>query len=99
LGRWLYCRVSADDQSQVPDLSTFAKRWSQDCRRVPENDQRSHDKRNERAKVPPLAGAREIDAGLATGPVGSSTQSLFQSLDDLHGWKVSILAQTVSASI
>ena len=41
--------------------------------------------RPERAKVLALAKAREI---------GRSTQDLVQTLDDLHGWKVSVLAQT-----
>jgi len=43
-----------------------------------------------------LAQAREIDAILVTelSRWGRSTQDLVQTLDDLHGWKVSVLAQT-----
>jgi len=40
--------------------------------------------------------AHEIDAILVTelSRWGRSTQDLVQTLDDLHGWKVSVLAQT-----
>jgi putative DNA-invertase from lambdoid prophage Rac len=40
--------------------------------------------------------AREIDAILVTelSRWGRSTQDLVQTLDDLHSWKVSVLAQT-----
>jgi putative DNA-invertase from lambdoid prophage Rac len=43
-----------------------------------------------------LARAREIDAVLVTelSRWGRSTQDLVQTLDDLHSWKVSVLAQT-----
>ncbi len=52
--------------------------------------------RPERAKVLKLARAHEIDAVLVTelSRWGRSTQDLVQTLDDLHGWKVSVLAQT-----
>jgi putative DNA-invertase from lambdoid prophage Rac len=52
--------------------------------------------RPERAKVLALARARKIDAILVTelSRWGRSTQDLVQTLDDLHGWKVSVLAQT-----
>ena len=52
--------------------------------------------RPERAKVLALARGREIDAILVTelSRWGRSTQDLVQTLDDLHGWKVSVLAQT-----
>ena len=53
-------------------------------------------RRPERAKVLALARAHEIDAILVTelSRWGRSTQDLVQTLDDLHGWKVSVLAQT-----
>jgi putative DNA-invertase from lambdoid prophage Rac len=53
------------------------------------------DDRPERKKVMGLARAREIDAILVTelSRWGRSTQDLVQTLDDLHGWKVSVLAQ------
>ena len=43
-----------------------------------------------------MAQAREIDAILVTelSRWGRSTQDLVQTLDDLHSWKVSVLAQT-----
>ena len=47
------------------------------------------------AKVMALAQAHEIDAVLVTelSRWGRSTQDLVQTLDDLHKWKVSVLAQ------
>jgi putative DNA-invertase from lambdoid prophage Rac len=53
------------------------------------------DDRPERKKVMALARAREIEAILVTelSRWGRSTQDLVQTLDDLHGWKVSVLAQ------
>ena len=52
--------------------------------------------RAERSKVMALAQAREIDTILVTelSRWGRSTQDLVQTLDDLHSWKVSVLAQT-----
>jgi putative DNA-invertase from lambdoid prophage Rac len=51
--------------------------------------------RVERKKVMALAQARRIDAILLTevSRWGRSTQDLVQTLDDLHGWKVNMLAQ------
>ena len=52
--------------------------------------------RPERAKVLASARGREIDAILVTelSRWGRRTQDLVQTLDDLHGWKVSVLTQT-----
>ena len=52
--------------------------------------------RPERAKVLTVARARKVDAILVTelSRWGRSTQDLVQTLDDLHSWKVSVLAQT-----
>jgi DNA invertase Pin-like site-specific DNA recombinase len=52
--------------------------------------------RAQRKKVMALAQAREIDAILVTelSRWGRSTQDLVQTLDDLHSWNVSVLAQT-----
>jgi DNA invertase Pin-like site-specific DNA recombinase len=53
--------------------------------------------RPERAKVLALARARrKVDAVLVTelSRWGRCTQDLVQTLDDLLGWKVSVLAQT-----
>ena len=50
--------------------------------------------RAQRAKVMALAQAHEIDAVLVSElRWGRSTQDLVQTLDDLHRWKVSVLAQ------
>jgi DNA invertase Pin-like site-specific DNA recombinase len=56
----------------------------------------AEDDRPERKKAMQLAQAREIDAILVTelSRWGRSTQDLVKTLDDLHGWKVSVLAQT-----
>jgi DNA invertase Pin-like site-specific DNA recombinase len=50
--------------------------------------------RIERKKVMALAQARKIEAILVTelSRWGRSTQDLVQTLDDLHSWKVSVLA-------
>jgi putative DNA-invertase from lambdoid prophage Rac len=52
--------------------------------------------RPERNKVMALARSRKVDAILVTelSRWGRSTQDLVQTLDDLHSWKVSVLAQT-----
>src|SRR4029453_13065725 len=52
--------------------------------------------RPERLKAMALAKAHEINAILVTelSRWGRSTQDLVQTLDDLHSWKVSVLAQT-----
>jgi len=52
--------------------------------------------RPERKKVMALAQTRAINAILVTelSRWGRSTQDLVQTLDDLHTWKVSVLAQT-----
>ena len=56
--------------------------------------------RQERKKVLALARGRQIEAILVTelSRWGRSTQDLVQTLDDLHSWGVSVLAQTGSAS-
>jgi putative DNA-invertase from lambdoid prophage Rac len=56
----------------------------------------SKNDRVERKKVMALAQAREIDAILVTelSRWGRSTQDLVQTLDELHSWKVSVLAQS-----
>jgi DNA invertase Pin-like site-specific DNA recombinase len=52
--------------------------------------------RVERKTVMALAQGRQIDAILVTelSRWGRSTQDLVQTLDDLHSWKVSVLAQS-----
>jgi putative DNA-invertase from lambdoid prophage Rac len=94
------CRVSTDDQScerQERDLRAFAKRAGHKIVAIfKETASGADNARPEWAKVLALARAREIEAILVTelSRWGRSTQDLVQTLDDLHGWKVSVLAQT-----
>jgi putative DNA-invertase from lambdoid prophage Rac len=96
----IYCRVSTDDQCcerQERDLRAFARRAGHRIVGVfKETASGAKNDRPERKKVMALAQAREIDAILVTelSRWGRSTQDLVQTLDDLHGWKVSVLAQT-----
>ena len=96
----IYCRVSTDDQScerQERDLRAFAKRAGHKIiAAFKETASGAKNDRAERKKVMALAQAREIDAILVTelSRWGRSTQDLVQTLDDLHSWKVSVLAQT-----
>jgi putative DNA-invertase from lambdoid prophage Rac len=96
----IYCRVSTHDQNcdrQERDLLEYAKQcghevvgvWSEfgsgaKCDRV---------KRNE---VMVIARARKIDAVLVTELTrwGRSTIDLINTINDLHSWKVSLIAQT-----
>jgi len=96
----IYCRVSTDDQCcerQERDLRAFARRAGHRIVGVfKETASGAKNDRVERKKVMALAQAREIDAILVTelSRWGRSTQDLVQTLDDLHSWKVSVLAQT-----
>jgi putative DNA-invertase from lambdoid prophage Rac len=96
----IYCRVSTDDQScerQERDLRAFAKRAGHKIVGVfKETASGARNDRIERKKVMALARNHEIDAILVTelSRWGRSTQDLVQTLDDLHSWKVSVLAQT-----
>jgi len=95
----IYCRVSTDDQCcerQERDLKVFARRSGHKIVAVfKETASGADDDRRERKKVMALARAREIEAILVTelSRWGRSTHDLVQTLDDLHGWKVSVLAQ------
>jgi putative DNA-invertase from lambdoid prophage Rac len=96
----IYCRVSTDDQScarQERDLRAFARRAEHKIVAIfRETASGAKNDRAERKKVMALAQARKIDAILVTelSRWGRSTQDLVQTLDDLHSWKVSVLAQT-----
>jgi DNA invertase Pin-like site-specific DNA recombinase len=96
----IYCRVSTDDQScerQEHDLRAYAKRAGHEVIAVfKETASGAKNDRAERKRVMELARAHKIDAILVTelSRWGRSTQDLVQTLDDLHGWKVSVLAQT-----
>jgi DNA invertase Pin-like site-specific DNA recombinase len=95
----IYCRVSTDDQCcerQERDLKAFARRSGHKIVAVfKETASGADNDRPERKEVMALARAREIEAILVTelSRWGRSTQDLVQTLDDLHGWKVSVLAQ------
>jgi DNA invertase Pin-like site-specific DNA recombinase len=96
----IYCRVSTDDQScerQERDLRAFARRAGHRVVGVfKETASGARNDRAERQKVMALAQRRQIDAILVTelSRWGRSTQDLVQTLDDLHSWKVSVLART-----
>ena len=92
--------MSTDDQScerQERGLRAFAKRASHNIVAVfKETASGANNACPEREKVMALAQTRAIDAILVTelSRWGQSTQDLVQTLDDLHTWKVSVLAQT-----
>jgi DNA invertase Pin-like site-specific DNA recombinase len=96
----IYCRVSTDDQCcerQERDLCAFATRAGHHIVGVfRETASGAKNDRVERKKVMQLAQAKRIDAILVTelSRWGRSTQDLVQTLDDLHSWKVSLLAQS-----
>jgi DNA invertase Pin-like site-specific DNA recombinase len=96
----IYCRVSTDDQCcerRERDLRAFARRADHRIVGVfKETASGAKNDRVERKKVMALAQARKIDAILVTelSRWGRSTQDLVQTLDDLHSWKVNVLAQT-----
>jgi len=96
----IYCRVSTDDPSctrQQRDLRAFARRAGHRIvAAFKETALGAKNDRVERKKVMALAQAREIDAILVTelSRWGRSIQDLVQTLDDLHSWKVSVLAET-----
>jgi len=82
-------------ERQERDLRAFAKRAGHKIVAVFKETASGADTvRPERTKVLALARAHEIDAILVTelSRWGRSTQDLVQTLDDLHGWKVSVLA-------
>jgi len=96
----IYCRVSTDDPSctrQQRDLRAFARRAGHRIvAAFKETALGAKNDRVERKKVMALAQAREIDAILVTelSRWGRSIQDFVQTLDDLHSWKVSVLAET-----
>jgi DNA invertase Pin-like site-specific DNA recombinase len=96
----IYCRVSTTDQScerQERDLLEYAVKagyqvvgiWKETAAGTKQN-------RVERQKVLALAQARKIDAVLVTEMTrwGRSTLDLIQTLQALHSWGVSLVAQT-----
>jgi putative DNA-invertase from lambdoid prophage Rac len=96
----IYCRVSTHDQNcerQERDLSEYARQcghevvgvWSEFGSGVKLD-------RVKRKEVMTIARARKIDAVLVTELTrwGRSTIDLINTLNDLHSWKVSLIAQT-----
>jgi DNA invertase Pin-like site-specific DNA recombinase len=89
--------ISRSIERQERDLRAYAKRAGRRIVGVfKETASGARSDRAERSKVMALAQARENDAILVTelSRWGRSTQDLVQTLDDLHSWKVSVLAQT-----
>ncbi len=96
----IYCRVSTTDQScqrQERDLQEYATKAGYEVVGVwKESISGTGFNRIERQKVLELAQARYIDAILVTEMTrwGRSTIDLIQTLQELHAWGVSLIAQT-----
>ncbi|MGZ9724480.1 recombinase family protein [Rhizobium miluonense] len=94
----IYCRVSTADQScerQERDLSAFADRAGYEVAAIfKEIGSGAKLDRAERRKAMALAQARQIDAILVTelSRWGRSTIDLLNTLRELEGWKVSVIA-------
>ncbi len=96
----IYCRVSTSDQScdrQERDLLEYAAREGYEVIGIwKEAGSGARLDRKERNKVLTLAQSRKIDAVLVTELTrwGRSTLDLLHTLQDLQGWKVSLITQT-----
>jgi DNA invertase Pin-like site-specific DNA recombinase len=96
----IYCRVSTTDQScdrQEQELLDYATKADFDVVGVwKETASGTKQNRIERQKVMALAQARKIDTILVTELTrwGRSTLDLIQTLQELHSWDVSLIAQT-----
>ncbi|KAM3098242.1 IS1096 element passenger TnpR family protein [Phormidesmis sp. 146-12] len=96
----IYCRVSTTDQScerQERDLLEYAAKASYQVVGIwKETAAGTKQNRVERQKVLVMAQARKIDAILVTEMTrwGRSTIDLIQTLQELHAWGVSLIAQT-----
>lgn len=96
----IYARVSTSDQScgrQVADLIAFAERGGYEVIDIfRETASGTKVSRIARNKIMKLAQAREINAILVTelSRWGRSTQDLLETLDQLAGWKVSVVAMS-----
>lgn len=94
----IYCCVSTADQScerQEHDLTAFADRAGYEVAAIfKETGSGTKLDRAERRKVMALAQARKIDAVLVTelSRWGRSTVDLLNTLRELEGWKVSVIA-------
>ena len=96
----IYCRVSTADQScerQELDLRAYAEKagwhvvgvWKETASGIKNN-------RKERREILALAQARKLDIVLVTELTrwGRSTIDLIHTLQDLHSWNVSLIAQS-----
>lgn len=96
----IYARVSTSDHScerQVDELTEFAERGGYEVVGVfKETASGTKANRTERRKIMDLAQARKIDAILVSelSRWGRSTQDLLETLDQLAGWKVSVVAMS-----
>ncbi|WP_433850757.1 recombinase family protein [Brucella pseudogrignonensis] len=96
----IYCRVSTADQScerQERDLTAFADRAGYDVAATfNETGSGAKHDRTERRKILALAQSRQIDAILVTelSRWWRSTIDLLNTLRELEGWKVSIIAMS-----
>ena len=96
----IYCRVSTTDQScarQERDLIEYAASAGfvvVDVSKETVSGNKNH--HSERDKVMALAQSRKIDAILVTEMTrwGRSTIDLIETLQSLHNWGVSLIAQT-----
>ncbi|MEN0079684.1 MAG: recombinase family protein [Pseudomonadota bacterium] len=96
----IYARVSTSDQScerQIADLTEFAARAGYDVLDIHEETiSGTKTNRAARSQVMALAQARQIDAVLVTelSRWGRSTQDLLDTLNQLAGWNVSVVAMS-----
>ena len=96
----IYARVSTSDQScerQVGELTSFAERGDFEIVGVfKETASGAKSNRTARNQIMDLAQARRIDAVLVTelSRWGRSAQDLLQTLEQLAGWNVSIVAMS-----
>lgn len=96
----IYCRVSTADQScerQERDLRAYAVKAGWQVAGVwKETASGTKDSRKERQEIMSLAQARKLDIILVTELTrwGRSTIDLIHTLQDLHSWGVSLIAQS-----
>jgi putative DNA-invertase from lambdoid prophage Rac len=96
----IYCRVSTHDQNcerQERDLMDYAQACGHEVVGVwSEFGSGAKCDRVKRKEVMTVARARKIDAVLVTELTrwGRSTIDLINTINDLHSWKVSLIAQT-----
>lgn len=96
----IYARVSTSDQScerQIADLIAFAERGDYEVVNIfKETASGTKTNRAARNQIMKLAQARQINAILVTelSRWGRSTKDLLETLDQLAGWRVSVVAMS-----